>query len=162
MLQDIRKVHQLVNKVGCNECGVVPKYSMEEWVIFHFSPQSAPLDVQLFFTGAKMPMQKGEEIKHNVALEFRVTVAQIVGRSRLKKFTRARKKAMYEVFKQTGYPLSQIGRMFGGRDHTTVISNIKRYCRDNNLEIPHGRIWKSRGHAKRNNLPLPDSNQVTE
>jgi hypothetical protein len=123
---------------------MLPGYSIEQWYNYKFSPETAPLEVQLYFTGARMPMMKAELIKHEVALRNGVTVKDIMGRTRVRKITKARKEAMYEVFKETEYSLPTIGKVFGGRDHTTVISNILRHCRDNNLEIPRGANWKGR------------------
>ena len=50
-----------------------------------------------------------------------VTPADINGKSRRKEFVQARQIVMYIAHTHTSLPASRIGRLIGGRDHSTVI-----------------------------------------
>ena len=64
------------------------------------------------------------------AARFGVTAAELVARDRRPSVTRARKVAMYLTRELTDSSLPEIGRAFGGRDHSTVLSAIRRTERD--------------------------------
>jgi chromosomal replication initiator protein len=53
----------------------------------------------------------------------------LVSRVRQKKITLARHVAMYLCRHMTRNSISEIGRRFGGRDHTTVLSAIRKIGR---------------------------------
>jgi chromosomal replication initiator protein len=59
------------------------------------------------------------------AQAFEVTPAQVVARDRRPAVARARKVAMYLARELTGQSLPEIGRGFGGRDHSTVLSAVR-------------------------------------
>lgn len=61
-----------------------------------------------------------------VAWQEGVSVADIVGSSRSKPVVRARQRAMYIAKTLTGKSLPDLGRRFGGRDHTTVLYACKK------------------------------------
>lgn len=65
-------------------------------------------------------------IKRLVAAEVGITVQEIMSKSRAVRVAHPRQLAMYliRVFSDYSYP--QIGRMFGGRDHTTAIWAVAR------------------------------------
>lgn len=65
------------------------------------------------------------EIIAAVAAEYGVPASAIVGNSRLSVVTVPRQEAMRRA-KDAGLSLSQIGRLMGGRDHSTVMHGIKR------------------------------------
>lgn len=65
------------------------------------------------------------EIIAHVAAEFDVTPWQIIDPNRSPRFTRPRF-AAYTIAQEAGYSLTQIGHGIGGRDHTTVMSGIRR------------------------------------
>ncbi len=58
------------------------------------------------------------------ALESDYTVADLMGRSAAVKVCRVREQAIWG-FREAGYSLPQIGRMFGGRHHTTIMHALK-------------------------------------
>ena len=66
-----------------------------------------------------------KEIIAAVAAEYGVPASAIVGNSRLSVVTVPRQEAMRRA-KEAGLTLAQIGRLMGGRDHTTVMHGIKR------------------------------------
>ena len=69
--------------------------------------------------------KKVRQIIAEVAAEYGVPASAIVGDSRLSAVTVPRQEAMRRA-KDAGLTLAQIGRLMGGRDHTTVMHGIKR------------------------------------
>ncbi len=61
-----------------------------------------------------------------VAADYRLTVNDLKGPKRHRNITVPRQVAMHLVRELTDGSLPQIGQMFGGRDHTTVINALKR------------------------------------
>jgi chromosomal replication initiation ATPase DnaA len=78
--------------------------------------------------------QTMREIAERVAGLHNVTVDDLKGSSRLKKFAHARQEAMWamrQAVNADGSPrfsLPQIGRFLGGRDHTTVIHGERAHA----------------------------------
>lgn len=62
-----------------------------------------------------------DDIIERVCNHYNVTPANINGRSRKKDFVMARQVSIYLAQKYTKMPASRIGRLVGGRDHSTVI-----------------------------------------
>jgi hypothetical protein len=62
--------------------------------------------------------------RRSVSLGF--TVEEITGPSRRRDIVAARQKIMFEVYTYFNKSLLEIGRMFGGRDHTTVLHAIRK------------------------------------
>lgn len=60
------------------------------------------------------------------AREFGVDPRDVVGRTRRQDFVKPRQAAMWFVRKHTQHSLPIIGRIFGGRDHTTAMWGIDR------------------------------------
>jgi hypothetical protein len=58
---------------------------------------------------------------------YELTIEQIKGEQRKANIVHARHHAMWEMSKYTTWSLGQIGKFFGGKDHTTVHSAIKRH-----------------------------------
>ena len=69
---------------------------------------------------------KPADIITQVAKYFYLTFDDIVGRSRTKKIALARQIAMYLVRELTSMSLNDIGLVFGGKDHTTVMHAYTR------------------------------------
>jgi chromosomal replication initiator protein len=67
-----------------------------------------------------------EEIQRRVADHFNIRVADLVGPKRVRNFARPRQLAMYLAKTMTSRSLPDIGRRFGGRDHTTVLHGVRR------------------------------------
>ena len=65
-----------------------------------------------------------DKIIEEVTLRFRVGREDLMGASRKKNFVRARHVAMYLLKEELGMRDTQIGRLIGGRDHSTVISAV--------------------------------------
>ncbi|KAA8818642.1 chromosomal replication initiator protein DnaA [Bifidobacterium vespertilionis] len=69
---------------------------------------------------------KPTDIITQVAKYFRLTFDDLVGRSRTKNIANARQIAMYLAREMTSMSLFDIGQVFGGRDHTTVLHAYQR------------------------------------
>jgi hypothetical protein len=69
--------------------------------------------------------QPVERIKRIVAETFRIPLIEMVSQRRSRKVARPRQIAMYLARETTPMSLPNIGRRFGGRDHTTVIHACK-------------------------------------
>jgi len=67
-----------------------------------------------------------DRIQRAVCSEFRVTLTDMTSKRRARAIARPRQVAMYLSKKMTKRSLPDIGRRFGGRDHTTVMHAVKR------------------------------------
>jgi chromosomal replication initiator protein len=67
-----------------------------------------------------------DEIQRRVAEHFNVRLAEMTSARRARAFARPRQVAMYLSKQLTSRSLPEIGRYFGGRDHTTVIHAVRR------------------------------------
>ncbi|MBM6699557.1 chromosomal replication initiator protein DnaA [Bifidobacterium pullorum subsp. saeculare] len=73
---------------------------------------------------------KPTDIIGQVAKYFHITFDDIVGRGRTKQVNQARQVAMYLTREMTSMSLMDIGAVFGGRDHTTVMHAYDRISRE--------------------------------
>ena len=71
-----------------------------------------------------------EEIKSIVSSYFSISVEDIEGGKRSQDYTIPRQIAMYFIREFTNLSLPQIGTLFGGRDHTTVIYSVDKIKRE--------------------------------
>ncbi len=78
-----------------------------------------------------------ETILMLVAEAYGVSSMDILGESRQKELVLARQISMYLCRELLGYSYPTIGRIFGGKDHTTVIHSIKKIklLQDNNRVV---------------------------
>jgi chromosomal replication initiator protein len=67
-----------------------------------------------------------EEIQKRVAEHFNIKFAEMVSARRARAVARPRQIAMYLSKQLTARSLPEIGRHFGGRDHTTVMHAVKK------------------------------------
>ncbi|MEL6608781.1 MAG: chromosomal replication initiator protein DnaA [Pseudomonadota bacterium] len=67
-----------------------------------------------------------EEIQRRVSEHYNIRLSDMIGPKRVRTFARPRQVAMYLSKKLTRRSLPDIGRRFGGRDHTTVMHGVKR------------------------------------
>ncbi len=100
-------------------------------VIAHASLTSRPLDSKLI--AELIPSSRNarrdlpvEEIQQRVASSFGVSRAELVGSSRAAAPLRARQVAIFLTREATELSLPQIGRLYGGRDHTTILNALRR------------------------------------
>ncbi len=67
-----------------------------------------------------------DEIQHHVSAHFNIRQAEMVSARRARAVARPRQIAMYLSKQLTPRSLPEIGRRFGGRDHTTVIHAVRQ------------------------------------
>ena len=67
-----------------------------------------------------------DEIQNKVSNYYNINTEDLISSRRLRSFARPRQVAMYLAKKLTSRSLPEIGRKFGGRDHTTVIHAVKK------------------------------------
>ncbi len=67
-----------------------------------------------------------EEIQRKVSDHYNIRLSDMIGPKRVRTFARPRQIAMYLAKQLTSRSLPEIGRRFGGRDHTTVMHGVRR------------------------------------
>jgi chromosomal replication initiator protein len=67
-----------------------------------------------------------EEIQRKVAEHYNIRLSDLIGPKRLRNIARPRQVAMYLSKQLTPRSLPEIGRRFGGRDHTTIIHGVRK------------------------------------
>jgi chromosomal replication initiator protein len=100
-------------------------------VLAHASLTAKPLSTELI--DAVLPKSSHarqttpvEEIQQRVSAAFGISRAELVGSTRAATPLRARQVAIYLTREMTDLSLPQIGRLYGGRDHSTVLNSIRR------------------------------------
>ena len=85
-----------------------------------------------------------DEIQRKVAEYYTVKLSDMMSARRAREVARPRQVAMYLAKKLTPRSLPEIGRRFGGRDHTTVMHAVKRIdelrAADHELEADIGHL----------------------
>ena len=66
-----------------------------------------------------------EEIQRKVAEHYNIRLSDLIGPKRLRTIARPRQVAMYLAKHMTTRSLPDIGRRFGGRDHTTIMHGVR-------------------------------------
>lgn len=67
-----------------------------------------------------------EEIQRRVSEHYNIRLSEMIGPKRVRTYARPRQMAMYLAKHMTSRSLPEIGRRFGGRDHTTVMHGVRR------------------------------------
>ena len=67
-----------------------------------------------------------EEIQRKVSEHYAIRLSDMIGPKRVRNYARPRQIAMYLAKHMTNRSLPEIGRRFGGRDHTTVMHGVRR------------------------------------
>jgi chromosomal replication initiator protein len=99
-------------------------------VLAHASLTSKPLSRELIESvipkAAPSQSNPVEEIQQRVSSAFGISRAELIGTTRAATPLRARQVAIYLTRELTDLSLPQIGRLYGGRDHSTVLNSIRR------------------------------------
>jgi chromosomal replication initiator protein len=100
-------------------------------VIAHASLLARPLSSELIaevIPRRSQPVESTpvEEIQQRVASKFGISRAELVGSTRAATPVRARQVAIFLTREMTDLSLPQIGRLYGGRDHSTVLNSLRR------------------------------------
>ncbi len=67
-----------------------------------------------------------EEIQRKVSDHYNIRLSDMIGPKRLRAYARPRQVAMFLCKQLTNRSLPEIGRRFGGRDHTTVMHGVRK------------------------------------
>ncbi|PZO67138.1 MAG: chromosomal replication initiator protein DnaA [Paracoccus denitrificans] len=67
-----------------------------------------------------------EEIQRKVAEHYNIRLSDLIGPKRVRTLARPRQIAMYLSKQMTSRSLPEIGRRFGGRDHTTIMHGVRK------------------------------------
>ena len=67
-----------------------------------------------------------EEIQRKVSEHYNIRLSDMIGPRRMRTLARPRQIAMYLSKQLTSRSLPEIGRRFGGRDHTTVMHGVRK------------------------------------
>ena len=105
-----------------------------------------------------------DEIQTQVAEHYRIRKAEMTSARRAREVARPRQVAMYLSKQLTPKSLPDIGRRFGGRDHTTVIHAVKQIerlraarcrarCRHPPADAPAGRLRPGREEGRFRSCP---------
>jgi chromosomal replication initiator protein len=89
-------------------------------------PLSSDLIAEVIPRGRSVEATSVEEIQQRVAECFGIARAELVGSSRAATPLRARQVAIFLTRELTELSLPQIGRLYGGRDHSTVLNSLRR------------------------------------
>ena len=126
-IADASALNELANRIDAN---VRQLHGALTRVIAHASLMARPLSSELIaevIPGARSKRATSvEEIQQRVAERFGISRAELVGSSRAATPLRARQVAIFLTRDLTDLSLPQIGRLYGGRDHTTVLNSLRR------------------------------------
>lgn len=81
----------------------------------------------------KIKVAPGDVIK-TVANHYHIKQTSLKGHSRVKNLVIARHVCMFLMKKELSLPLTEIGRWFAGRDHTSVLHAIKKVEKEMNID----------------------------
>lgn len=100
-------------------------------VVAHASLTGEPLSSRLISTlipaeGRRGEAPLAERVKERVASEFELSTDELTGPSRSAPALQARQVAILLTRELTDLSLPQIGRLYGGRDHSTVLNSLRR------------------------------------
>lgn len=95
---------------------------------FGWPPYAPPAGYDICMpVGASRRRLTMREIIEEVALKYGVRVIDMKSSRRTRDLVVPRQEAMYRCAKETMCSLPQIGRAFGGRDHTTVLHSVRMH-----------------------------------
>jgi chromosomal replication initiator protein len=96
--------------------GAAPNASTIAQALHPFQPPASPSDHRAIVLA--------------ICRRFQLAAEDLSGQSRARDVTYARHLAMYLLQKRSRLPYAEIGRILGGRDHSTVLSGCKRIERE--------------------------------
>jgi chromosomal replication initiator protein len=126
-IADTEALNELANRIDAN---VRQLHGALTRVLAHASLMARPLSRELIAEviprGRSAQATSVEEIQQRVAEGFGISRAELVGSSRAAIPLRARQVAIFLTRELTDLSLPQIGRLYGGRDHSTVLNSLRR------------------------------------
>jgi hypothetical protein len=96
------------------------------------APQPAPEPCTII--RLVIPRTEAQQIIHDIAHKHGLTFADLVGKGRYRRIVTARDEAIAAVKALTNgdrcsFSLPVIGRIFGGKDHTSVLASLRRHAK---------------------------------
>ena len=127
-IADAGALSELANRIDAN---VRQLHGALTRVVAHASLLARPLSAELIAEVIPRGRSAGqatsaEEIQQRVAERYGLSRAELIGSSRAATPLRARQIAIYLTRELTDLSLPQIGRLYGGRDHSTVLNSLRR------------------------------------
>ncbi len=127
-IADAGALSELANRIDAN---VRQLHGALTRVLAHASLMARPLSSELIAEviprGSRSAQATSvEEIQQRVAETFGISRAELIGSSRAATPLRARQVAIFLTRELTDLSLPQIGRLYGGRDHSTVLNSLRR------------------------------------
>ncbi len=126
-IADADALHELANRIDVN---VRQLHGALTRVLAHASLMARPLSTELIAEviprGRSRQATSVEEIQQRVAEGYGISRAELIGSSRAATPLRARQVAIFLTRELTDLSLPQIGRLYGGRDHSTVLNSLRR------------------------------------
>jgi chromosomal replication initiator protein len=127
-IADTAALSELANRIDAN---IRQLHGALTRVVAHASLLAKPLSSELIAEVIPQASRSAqatsvEEIQQQVAERFGISRAELVGTSRAATPLRARQVAIYLTRELTDLSLPQIGRLYGGRDHSTVLNSLRR------------------------------------
>jgi len=127
-IADTGALSELANRIDAN---VRQLHGALTRVLAHASLMARPLSSELIAEvipggGRTARATSVEEIQQQVAERFGISRAELIGSSRAATPLRARQVAIFLTRELTDLSLPQIGRLYGGRDHSTVLNSLRR------------------------------------
>jgi chromosomal replication initiator protein len=126
-IADTGALSELANRIDAN---VRQLHGALTRVLAHASLMARPLSSELIAevipTTRSAQATSVEEIQQRVAEGFGISRAELVGSSRAATPLRARQVAILLTRELTDLSLPQIGRLYGGRDHSTILNSLRR------------------------------------
>jgi chromosomal replication initiator protein len=127
-IADSNALRELADRIDAN---VRQLHGALTRVIAHASLLARPLSSELIAeviprSSRSAQATSVEEIQQQVAERFGISRAELIGTSRAATPLRARQVAIYLTREMTDLSLPQIGRLYGGRDHSTVLNSLRR------------------------------------
>jgi chromosomal replication initiator protein len=126
-IADTEVLTELANRIDAN---VRQLHGALTRVLAHASLMARPLSTELIAEviprGRSIQATSVEEIQQRVAERYGISRAELVGSSRAATPLRARQVAIFLTRELTDLSLPQIGRLYGGRDHSTVLNSLRR------------------------------------
>jgi chromosomal replication initiator protein len=126
-IADAGALHELAHRIDAN---VRQLHGGLTRVLAHASLMARPLSTELIAEviprGRSAQATSVEEIQQRVAEGFGISRAELIGSSRAATPLRARQVAIFLTRELTDLSLPQIGRLYGGRDHSTVLNSLRR------------------------------------
>jgi chromosomal replication initiator protein len=126
-IADAGALAELANRIDAN---IRQLHGALTRVLAHASLMAKPLSSELIAEVVPRARSKRptsvEEIQQRVAESFGISRAELVGSSRAATPLRARQVAIFLTRELTDLSLPQIGRLYGGRDHSTVLNSLRR------------------------------------